>query len=103
MQITGKIKAISDIIKFWQKQTEKQTVKIEEEWQMEEYKRNSMVIDFFGKMIPALVKYKVGDTVTIDYNCRTSLYNEKTYNNISWWSIKSVWDSQATDDWDLPF
>jgi len=50
---------------------------------MEEYKRNSMVIDFFGKMIPALVKYKVGDTVTIDYNCRTSLYNEKTYNNIS--------------------
>jgi hypothetical protein len=54
---------------------------------MEEYKRNSMVIDFFGKQIPQLIKYKVGDIVIVEYNCRTSVYNDKTYNNISGRSI----------------
>lgn len=110
MQITGQIVNISQPIKIGQKQTEKQTVKIEQVWDMEEYKRNSMVIDFFGKQIPQLIKYKVGDIVTVEYNCRTSVYNDKTYNNISGRAIALSGEQTTTqrfdkaqDDWDLPF
>ena len=100
MQITGTITNISPKVIVGTKQTEKQSIRIEET--TGQYP-NSLVIDFFGKKIAVLDKYKVGDTVTVEFNSRTSSHNDKTYNNISGWNIWLSGEQTTTQRFDNPF
>ena len=54
---------------------------------MEDYKRNSMVVDAIADKVTAVNKYKVGDTVTVSLNFKSSEYNGKYYNRVTLWKI----------------
>lgn len=102
MQITGKITNIAPKVVVGQKQTEKQSIRIEE---TEGQYPNSLMLDAFGKKIAEISNLKLGDEVTAEFNGRTSTHNEKTYNNLSVWRITKTGEIKQVDNsWDdLPF
>lgn len=97
MQITGKITSIWAKQIVGTKQTEKQSIRVEET--TGQYP-NSLVIDFFGKKIEIVAKYKVGDNVVVEFNSRTSSHNDKTYNNISGRSVALSGEQTDTQRFD---
>lgn len=100
MQIEWKITQITPKVVVGTKQTEKQSIRVEET--TGQYP-NSLVIDFFGKKIDIVSKYKVGDNVTVEFNSRTSTHNDKTYNNISGRAIALSGEQTATQRFDNPW
>lgn len=100
MQITGKVTHVTPKVVVGTKQTEKQSIRIEEtEWQYP----NSLMLDAFGKKIAEISNLKLGDEVTAEFNGRTSTHNEKTYNNLSVYRITKTWSFEKLDESNLPF
>lgn len=102
MQITGKITNITPKIVVGTKQTEKQSIRVEE---TEGQYPNSLMLDAFGKKIAEISSLRLGDEVTAEFNGRTSSHNEKTYNNLSVRRITKSGEIKQVDNSgdDLPF
>jgi len=104
MDFSGKITHKTNKETVGEKQTPKQSIRVEEVTDSEH--KNAMFIDFFGKKVSELEKVNVGDVVTVGVNFKSSEYKGRFYNNLSGWSIKvdQEWFAKPEDDSDsLPF
>ena len=95
MEIKGKIKQITEKIIVGQKQTEKQSIIVEEI--LGDYP-NSLCIDVLGKSIEKLKGFKEGDHVVVEYKTTAKEYNGRVFNNISLRAIKSIAQVEAMED-----
>lgn len=83
MQFTGKLTKITPEILVGEKQVPKITFVVEEVWEMEDYKRNSMAIDILGEKTAMIKEYKEWDVVKVSVNFKHSEYNDRLYNRIN--------------------
>lgn len=90
MQFTGIIKFVSDEVLVGQKQLPKISFIIEEAGDMEDFKRNSLVIDAVGDKADLIRNVDVGSHVTAHINFKTSEYNGKHYNRVSLWKLENA-------------
>jgi hypothetical protein len=65
MQFTGQIIRISDEVTVGQNNLLKITAIIEEAGDMEDYKKNSIAVDFLGDKTELIKQYKEGDVVKV--------------------------------------
>lgn len=105
MEITGKITSILPKITIGTKKTEKQSIVVQETTNEEEYKNNSVCIDFFKDKIKKLESLTTGDIVTVQFNIKAREYNDRVFNWVSWRSVELVGTSnvEPQSEWDLPF
>lgn len=105
MKITWKITHKWKIETVWQKQTEKQSIVVTET-ENEDYKNNSVMIDFFGEWLSKIEKLEKWDIVTAYFNIKTREYNGKVFNSITGRKVELVSAGKTTSvSWwdDLPF
>lgn len=109
MEITGKVLTITDKITVGQKNTEKQSILVKEQEHEEDYKNNSLMIDFFSDSIKKIQSLTTGDIVTVKFNTSTREYKDKNgenrvFNSITGYSVELVWAGSVEDTSDsLPF
>ena len=103
MDFSGKITHKTNKETVGEKQTPKQSIRVEEVTDSEH--KNAMFIDFFWKSQPLLDVINVWDIVTVWVNIKCSEYKGRWYTNIGWWKIEKTGVSVSTDhtNWDLPF
>lgn len=101
MEFNGKITHKTKKEVVGQKQTEKQSIRVEE---TEGEYPNAMFVDFFGKSQPLLDEVNVWDIVTVSVNVKCSEYKGRWFTNLGWWKIEvnSKWGEVSWWD-DLPF
>ena len=90
MEITGKVTLITDKITVGQKNTEKQSILVKETEHEEDYKTQSLLIDFLGDNLKKIESITTGDIVTVKFNTSTREYNDRVYNNITGRSCELV-------------
>lgn len=99
MDFTGKVTHKTNKELVWEKQSPKQSIRVEEVTD-KEYK-NAMFVDFFGKSQPLLDEVNVWDIVTVSVNVKCSEYKGRWYTNLSGWAIKV--EQQAMPENQMPF
>ncbi len=109
MQFTGKITKITPEVAVGQKMLPKISFMLEEIGEMEDYKKNSIVVDVLGEKVELIKQFKEGDVVKASLNFKASEYNDKLYNRVTAWRLEasdgsapSAPASTGGDD-DLPF
>lgn len=110
MQFTGKITKITPETTVGQNALPKISFMLEEVGDMEDYKRNSIVVDILGDKVELIKQFKEGDVVKAGLNFKASEYNDKLYNRVTARRIDAAdgtapsapATSKGSDD-DLPF
>lgn len=113
MEIKGQVEHITEVQTVGKNNVQKQTLIVKEttHGSDEDYKNNSVAVDFMGEKVEKLQGLEEWDIVTVFYNIKTNEYNGRRYNRVNAWNIEvakpdtAEWKfGETEDDWNsLPF
>lgn len=103
MEFAGKVMKVTDSQFVGNNNLEKKTILVKETKSDEDYKNNSLAIDFLGDKVALIDGVEEGDTVKVMLNFKArEATNGNIYNGITGWKVDKTSSGEEKGE-DLPF